>query len=222
MRVSELAIHEVWKALGVMVTRLLRTAITGNISRIGNPPHTLITLKLLFHMSLLPSSSLKVIKETLHKTSLPAESYVLSLTSIAGQYAASASSPSNQIRLFDKATLQCTGVLKGHEHATTQLCTAHHLGTSTREMLLSSGKDGCVIVWDERSGSAGIKSGLTTSLSPEACTLTTQRMFLITVETSGRLRPLLCCDASDDGFLVVAGTDLQKEDAFIIYWLALY
>ncbi|KAG8218297.1 WD40-repeat-containing domain protein [Butyriboletus roseoflavus] len=62
-------------------------------------------------------------------------------------------------------------------------------------MLLSSGKDGCVIAWDERSGSASIK-----------------------MESSGRLRPLLCCDASDDGLLVAAGTDLEKEDAFVIYW----
>ncbi|KAN0097827.1 WD40-repeat-containing domain protein [Tylopilus felleus] len=62
-------------------------------------------------------------------------------------------------------------------------------------MLLSSGKDGCVIAWDERSGSASIK-----------------------MEASGRIRPLLCCDASYDGLLVAAGTDLQKEDAFIMYW----
>jgi len=40
----------------------------------------------------------------------------------------------------------------------------------------------------------------------------------ISVEGSGRLRPLLSCDASEDGLLVAAGTDLQKEDAFIIYW----
>lgn len=138
---------------------MLRTAITGNISKIGNPPPS-------SHMSLLQSSSLKVTKQTLHQTSLPAQSYVLSLTPVANFYAASASSPSNQIHLFDRATLQSTGVLKGHENATTQLCTVHRLGASTREMLLSSGRDGCVIAWDERSGSASIKSGSSTSISP--------------------------------------------------------
>lgn len=116
---------------------------------------------------LLQSPSLNVTDNALHKTSLPGENYVLSLTPIANFYAASASSPSNQIHLFDRATLRTTGVLKGHEHATTQLRTIHGLGESTREMLLSSGKDGSVIAWDERSGSAGIKSGSSTFACPE-------------------------------------------------------
>lgn len=170
------------------------------------------------HMSLLQSSAFKVTNQTLHKTSLPGDNYVLSLTPIANLYAASASSPSNQIHLFDKTTLQRSGVLKGHEHATTHLCTVRGLAASAREMLLSSGKDGCVIAWDERSGSASIKSGSSTSVSRKTCTLTAQRLRLIPVEASGRIRPLLCCDASYDGLLVAAGTDLQKEDAFIMYW----
>ncbi|KAG9317109.1 WD40-repeat-containing domain protein [Chiua virens] len=153
-------------------------------------------------MSLIQSSSLKFTNQSLHETSLPGDNYVISLSQIANLYAASASSPSNCIHLFDRASLQSTGVLKGHDHATTQLRTIHCLGTSTREMLLSSGKDGCVIAWDERSGSAGIKS----------------RSFLIpgnkylnhskaSSDTSGSFRKttppsLLRC----------------KEDAFIVYW----
>lgn len=31
-------------------------------------------------------------------------------------------------------------------------------------------------------------------------------------------RPLLCCDASSDGFLVTAGTALHNEDAFVLFW----
>ncbi|KAF9224375.1 WD40 repeat-like protein [Gyrodon lividus] len=146
-------------------------------------------------MSLFQSPSLEVVKQTLHRTFLPDESYVLSLTTLGNYYAASASSPSNQIHLFDKTSLQSVGVLQGHENATTYLRTIHALGTSNREMLLSSGKDGCVVAWDERSGTTSIK-----------------------METSGRLRPILCCDASSDGLMVAAGTDLQKEDAFILYW----
>ncbi|KIK94418.1 hypothetical protein PAXRUDRAFT_828030 [Paxillus rubicundulus Ve08.2h10] len=146
-------------------------------------------------MSLLQSPSLKVVNHPLHQTSLPAESYVLSLTTLANNYAASGSSPSNQIYLFDKTSLQTVGVLQGHENATTYLRTIHALGASDRETLLSSGKDGCVKAWDERSGTTSIK-----------------------MEASGRLRPLLCCDASSDGLMVAAGTDLQKEDAFILYW----
>lgn len=145
------------------------TAITGNISRIGNSP--------LFDMSLLQSPSFKVTNTTLHETFLPAGSYVLSLAPVASFYAALASAPSHQIHLFDRGTLQSTGVLKGHENATTQLCTVRRLGASTREMLLSSGKDGCVMAWDERSGSASIKSGHSTSVSLQTCTLVTQRLY---------------------------------------------
>ena len=169
-----------------------------------------------------PSPSFRVTNKALHQTFLQSESYVLSLTSVASLYAASASSPSNQIHLFDRATLQSTGVLKGHEHATTHLRTVHPLGASTCEMLLSSGKDGYVVAWDERSGSASIKSGSFASVSSKTNALTTQRTCLKPVETSGRMRPLLCCDASDDGYLVAAGTALQGEDAFVIYWLVLF
>lgn len=42
-------------------------------------------------------------------------------------------------------------------------------------------------------------------------------MVSIQMMAAGR-RPLLCCDASSDGFLVAAGTALQNEDAFILYW----
>ncbi|KIJ70375.1 hypothetical protein HYDPIDRAFT_65519, partial [Hydnomerulius pinastri MD-312] len=146
-------------------------------------------------MSLLRSPSLKTIEHPLHQTVLPGESYVLSLTALGDYYAASASSPTNQIHIFDKSTLQTARILQGHDNATTYLRTIHALGGSNREMLLSSGKDGYVKVWDERTGSTSIK-----------------------LETSGRLRPLLCCDASSDGLMVAAGTDLQKEDAFILYW----
>lgn len=134
--------------------------IAGNISKIGNPPFPPNS-----HMSLLQSSSFNVKNQTLQKTSIPGDNYVLSLAPIASFYAASASSPSNQIHLFDRVTLQSTGVLTGHEHATTHLCTIRGLGASTRDMLLSSGKDGCVIAWDERSGSASIKSGSDLHLS---------------------------------------------------------
>jgi len=155
---------------------LLDTDITGNISKIGNPPF----LPTPMYMSLLQSSSFNVTNQTLHKTSIPGENYVLSLTPIASFYAASASSPSNQIHLFDRATLQSTGVLTGHEHATTHLCTILGLGASTREMLLSSGKDGCVIAWDERSRSASIKSGSDLYLSG-------QRVPLQLKDTSGNI-----------------------------------
>ena len=34
----------------------------------------------------------------------------------------------------------------------------------------------------------------------------------------GKPRALLCCDLSSDGNLAAAGTDLQGDDAFLLYW----
>ena len=34
-------------------------------------------------------------------------------------------------------------------------------------------------------------------------------------------RGVLCCDASSDGNLVAAGTELGDDDAFILYWYRL-
>ncbi|KAG2147991.1 WD40-repeat-containing domain protein [Suillus clintonianus] len=146
-------------------------------------------------MSLLESPSFETIASAIKSTSHPDGSYVLALTSLGDYYVSSASAPSNAIHLFDKSSLQRVQTLKGHEIATTALRTVRGLGGSDRHMLLSAGKDGCVIGWDERSGAPSIK-----------------------MTTSGRSRTVLSCDASHDGLTVAAGTDLQKEDAFILYW----
>ena len=34
----------------------------------------------------------------------------------------------------------------------------------------------------------------------------------------GRNMPLLCCDVSQDGLTVAAGSDLQGDDVNIFYW----
>ncbi|KAJ8585412.1 WD40 repeat-like protein [Rhizopogon salebrosus TDB-379] len=146
-------------------------------------------------MSLLESPSFEAISSAIKSTAHSDGSYVLALTSLGNYYVSSASSPSNAIHLFDKSFLQCVQTLRGHGNATTALRTVRGVGGSDRHMLLSAGKDGSVIGWDERSGAPSIK-----------------------MEASGRSRNLLSCDASHDGLTVAAGTDLQKEDAFILYW----
>jgi hypothetical protein len=40
----------------------------------------------------------------------------------------------------------------------------------------------------------------------------------VTTGSTGRVRALLCCDVSTDGQTVAAGTDLQGDDALILYW----
>ncbi|KAG1811169.1 WD40 repeat-like protein [Suillus subaureus] len=146
-------------------------------------------------MSLLESPSFETISSAIKSTTHPDGSYVLALTSLGNYYVSSASAPSNAIHLFDKSFLKCVQTLKGHQNATTTLRTVRGIGGSDRHMLLSAGKDGCVIAWDERSGTPTIQ-----------------------MTTSGRSRTVLSCDASHDGLTVAAGTDLQKEDAFILYW----
>ncbi len=45
--------------------------------------------------------------------------------------------------------------------------------------------------------------------------------LLVTTYEGGN-RPLLCCDVSVDGTLVAAGTDLQGDDAIILYWFVMH
>lgn len=94
----------------------------------------------------------------LKQTTLSAQSYVLSLASLPSLYAASASSPSNVIDLFDKSTLQGVQTLSGHGVATTSLKAVDTIANLSRTSLVTSGKDGLVNVWDERSNTVSIKS----------------------------------------------------------------
>lgn len=107
-------------------------------------------------ISLSPSFSTE--SNPLKSSSLSSQSYVLSIVSLPAQYAASASAPANRIDIFDKATLRCVQTLPGHEVATTALRAVNRIGESHKTSLLSSGKDGNVFVWDERTNSYGIMS----------------------------------------------------------------
>lgn len=146
-------------------------------------------------MSLLESPSFETISSPIKSTTHSDGSYVLALTSLGNYYVSAASAPSNAIHLFDKSSLKCVQTLRGHQNATTALRTVSGIGGSDRHMLLSAGRDGCVVAWDERSGAPTIQ-----------------------MLTSGRSHSVLSFDASHDGLTVAAGTDLQKEDAFILYW----
>ncbi|CAA7270746.1 unnamed protein product [Cyclocybe aegerita] len=147
------------------------------------------------HRLLLTSPSLQEETAPLRSSGSSSEAYILSITSLPSHYAASASAPSNVIDIFDKRTLQGLQTLPGHEIATTSLLTVDKLGGIVNQCLVSAGKDGSVKAWDVRSNSHSIK-----------------------MTNLGQSRPLLCCDISKDGLTVAAGTDLQGDDAFILYW----
>ncbi|KXN83547.1 WD repeat-containing protein 89 [Leucoagaricus sp. SymC.cos] len=124
------------------------------------------------------------------------DAYVLSLASLPTAYAASASSPSNKIDLLDKRSLRLIQTLPGHDVATTSIRAVNCVVGMPTRTLLSTGKDGSVKVWDDRTGSHAIKLTNMGSAS----------------------KGLLSCDISPDGNLVAASTELQGEDAFILYW----
>ncbi|KAI9066366.1 WD40 repeat-like protein [Trametes sanguinea] len=148
-------------------------------------------------MSLIDAPSFKSSSTPIRSTSLPAAAYVLSIASTPSLYAASASSPSNAIHLFDKERLQNVQTLAGHDSAITALRAVPNVANAVSHALLSSGKDGAVKVWDERSGSVALR---------------------LTASTAGTAQGLLSCDASADGMTIAAGTELQGEDASILYW----
>ena len=113
-------------------------------------------------MSLLESPGLNTINTSLSSINLPLKEYVLSLALLPNLYAASASAPSNSIYLFDKTNLHTTQTLSGHDAPITSLRTIHTLAGFNCSLLASSGRDGYVKIWDDRSGSIGLKSKLQT------------------------------------------------------------
>ncbi|KAI0332472.1 WD40 repeat-like protein [Cubamyces sp. BRFM 1775] len=148
-------------------------------------------------MSLVDAPSFRASSTPIRSTKLPADAYILSIASLPSYYAASASSPSNAIHLFDKARLQNVQTLAGHESSITTLRTVPNVANAATHALLSAGKDGAVKVWDERSGSAALR---------------------MTASSAGTASGLLSCDVSADGLTIAAGTELQGEDASILYW----
>ncbi|KAK0498357.1 WD40-repeat-containing domain protein [Armillaria luteobubalina] len=123
------------------------------------------------------------------------QSYVLAIASLPAHYATARSTPSNTIEIYDKASLQHIQALSGHDTTITSLKTVEFIAGFTRQSLVSSGHDGSIKVWDDRSNSHSIK-----------------------MTNLGKHNALLSCDVSSDGFTVAAGTDLQGDDANIFFW----
>ncbi|KAH8106301.1 WD40-repeat-containing domain protein [Cristinia sonorae] len=149
-------------------------------------------------MSLLDSPSLHISHTPVRSSSLPAQAYVLSIAASSSHYAASSSAPSNSIHLFDKADFRKLREWIAHANAITSLRSAPSTAGNVRDSLFTSSRDGYVRFWDDRSGS--------------------QPALQMNGLVSSSRRALLSCDVSSDGLTVVAGTDLEGEDASILYW----
>lgn len=148
-------------------------------------------------MSMQDSPTLTVTATTRKATTLASGAYVLSLVSLSSSYAASSSAPSNTIHFFDKSDFRKIREVTAHPAGITDMKCTPRLAGFSHELLLTSGKDGTVNAWDERSTSIALQ---------------------MNASTLGKTRALLSCDISSDGLTVAAGTDLQGEDASILYW----
>ncbi|KAI0069102.1 WD40 repeat-like protein [Artomyces pyxidatus] len=146
-------------------------------------------------MSLSESPALTENNTPLRSVKLPSEAYILSLAALPSSYAVSASAPSNSIHLYDKGSFRHALTLRGHDGGTTSLRAVDSVAGTTQRALVSSGKDGTVSVWDDRTGGVGVK-----------------------MLQAGQSRALLCCDISPDGLTVAAGSELKGDDAVIAYW----
>lgn len=82
--------------------------------------------------------------------------YVLGIAQSSAHYAVHTSSPASAIYLLDKTTLARTTTRSAHAgHGTTALKTADLAGSGP-QTLISAGKDGTVVVWDERTAQPAI------------------------------------------------------------------
>ncbi|KAF9268282.1 WD40 repeat-like protein [Marasmius fiardii PR-910] len=148
--------------------------------------------------TLTQSPNLREISRPKKHLILPPDTYVPHLASLPTRYAASTSSPSSDaIQLFDKSTLTPLQKFDSHQGGTTFLRVVENLANAQvgGKILVSSGKDGFIKVWDEKSKSCSIK-----------------------LSNGSSNNGILCFDVSSDGLLIAGGAALQGEDALILYW----
>ena len=110
-------------------------------------------------MSLLESATLIEQTAPLKASNLPCDAYVLAIAAFGSYYAASASAPSHRIYLFDKTSLGTShSSFEGHREGTTSLRGVDSVAGTNRRAIVSSGRDGVVRVWDDRTGTTAIES----------------------------------------------------------------
>jgi len=108
--------------------------------------------------SLLESDTLSEQTTPLRSSTLPCDAYVLAIAAFGSYYAASASAPSHRIFLFDKASLQMSQSFEGHQGGTTSFRAVDSVAAVNKRVIISSGRDGVVRVWDDRTCATAIES----------------------------------------------------------------
>jgi WD repeat-containing protein 89 len=119
-----------------------------------------------------PAATLSEQATPFRSSSLPCNAYVLAIAAFGSHYAASASAPSHMIYLFDKTSLRMSQSFEGHQGGTTYLRAVDSVAGTNKRVIISSGKDGIVRVWDDRTNAAAIES------TWDLCILGKARTFL--------------------------------------------
>ncbi|KZV71383.1 WD40 repeat-like protein [Peniophora sp. CONT] len=146
-------------------------------------------------MSLAASSSFSQSSNPERSAELAGGSYVLAIAALENEYAVLSSAPSNKIHLYDRASLRPAASFDAHAAAGTSLRSVDNIHGTSRRVLLSSGKDATVKVWDARTPTPAL-----------------------TMKQAGTPRALICADVAPDGMMIAAGAELKGEDAPILYW----
>ena len=103
-------------------------------------------------MSLTASSSFTQSSTPARSTELAGGAYVLAIAQLENEYAVLSSAPSNKIHLYDRASLRPAASFDAHSTAATSLQSFDNINGTSRRVLLSSGRDVTVKVWDARKG----------------------------------------------------------------------
>ncbi|CAE6457248.1 unnamed protein product [Rhizoctonia solani] len=162
-------------------------------------------------------------------TQAPSMPYVLHSACLNQSFAASFSSPQNNIMLFDKNTLAAIRTLSGHTDGITSMKSVDVLAGTTRRGLISSGKDGRIRIWDERQGGAGAFTELDAPIIFWDVRNPTTPKWIHTSTHSDDITQLefhpilgngspggLLLSSSADGLLTVTSADEPNEDEAVL------
>ncbi|XP_055948600.1 WD repeat-containing protein 89-like [Argiope bruennichi] len=100
----------------------------------------------------------------------------------------------NEILYFDVMTQAKSTTYKGHEKSVTGI----KFSQETPSTFYSSSVDGSVLVWDSRSGASPVQT--------------------FSDDSDGPAKPLTCFDLNSDEAYVCAGTELIRQDSFLLFW----
>ena len=147
---------------------------------------------------------------------LPSRPYILGITPAATSPHLLLRHPSSDITIADNQSLQAIDVLKGgHTGHVTAVC-------AEEDAIWSSGKEGTIVRWDERSRRPGINIKGWYRLLSGPCDAPSNPLTLgqadATLAFIRKPLPVLALAVSGADHLVIGGTELVSAEAHILFW----